>query len=78
MTDLNLEGNYINVAGCSFIAEALKTNTNLKYLNLALNLIKGKGIKEIKQALMSNPNSALEILDVRMNSIRIETIQAFI
>jgi len=75
---LNLEGNRINVAGCAFIAEALKVNTTLQYLNLALNLIKGKGLNEIKTALLANPKSALEILDIRLNSIRIETIKSFI
>jgi len=76
--NLNLEGNKINVSGCSFIAEALKQNVTLQYLNLSLNLIKGKGLKEIKAALMENDKSALEILDVRMNNIRIETIISFI
>jgi len=56
----------------------LKENVTLQYLNLSLNLIKGKGLKYIKEALLSNTKSALEILDVRMNNIRIETIISFI
>jgi len=42
---LNLYGNSINVSGCQFISDALKHNTTLVYLDLGMNLIKGKGLK---------------------------------
>ena len=69
LTELNLGGNGIGVAGATKISEALTANAVLTELNLAGNSIGAAGATKISKALASNP--AITDLNVEDNEIRI-------
>lgn len=62
LRELHLEGNAIGAAGATAIATALRSNTRLQTLALALNPIGAEGARRLAAALRHN--TALTVLDL--------------
>lgn len=73
---LVLEDNSLDDDAVTFLADALTKNTTLKALNLASNhCVKPSGWRAFF-ACLKNPNSAIEELDISLNNISDEGINA--
>ena len=68
LKNLNIYSNLIEVEGCGFIANSLKVNSTLEFLDIGKNKIRNKGITNLFEQICSNPHSALKTLGVRKNS----------
>ena len=67
MAELNLNENNMGDQGAEQIADALKTNTTLRKLELGLNYITDVGAKSLLEALEAN--TTLEYLGISGNEI---------
>jgi len=68
LKNLNIYSNLIEVEGSGFIANALKLNNTLEFLDIGKNKIRNKGVTYLIEQITSNPDSALKCLGVRKNS----------
>lgn len=64
---LNIYGNLIEVEGCSFISNALKSNSVLEFLDIGKNKIKNRGVTNLFESICSNSFSGLKTLGIRKN-----------
>ena len=72
---LNLYSNLMELEGLRYIADSLARNTSITYIDLGKNKIRIKGIKYLFEALASNPDSGLETLGLRNNTVDDRGIQ---
>jgi len=67
VTMVNLNENNLGDAGCKALAEMLKVNKTLKYLDIGLNYITNDGAKEVAAAL--EVNKTIKMLAISGNDI---------
>ena len=65
VTDVNLYREYIGDAGATQLADALRTNTNVKELNLGDNAIGDAGATQVADAL--GTNTSVKVLNLDYN-----------
>lgn len=75
---MDLGHNTLGVEGARRFAECLKENKTLQYVNLEWNAIETAGLVAIVNALKSNPDNKLQVLDVHSNRIDAEGAKVYI
>lgn len=70
---ISFSHNHLKIQGAEIIAEILKQNPNIRFLDLSFNQIKNEGATAIAEALKQNTN--LKVLYLNSNDIRLAGIQ---
>lgn len=72
---LNVKMNGIDSRGAKILAQGIAKNTSLKALNLDCNSIQQEGVNAILDAMIRNPNSALEELSICANLLGAQCVR---